>query len=68
MTLPKIKTYIKCKSCWKEIEKKAGREYCIKCRNQMDKERQRGYREQPWYREKYNERKREQYWEEKTND
>ena len=36
---------INCKNCWKEIEKKWPREYCIKCRKLKDREIQAEYRE-----------------------
>jgi len=38
-------TKIKCKNCWKEIEKKWNRELCIKCTNKRQKENARRYRE-----------------------
>jgi hypothetical protein len=31
-------TYIHCINCGKVIEKKGNREYCIPCRNRLDKE------------------------------
>lgn len=34
----KQKQFINCTMCWKRIEKKANRLYCIKCRNIVDKE------------------------------
>ena len=36
---------INCKRCWKEIEKKWPREYCIPCRKVIDREIQAVYRE-----------------------
>lgn len=39
-------TKIKCKMCWKEIEKKWVREVCIKCANKRDHENSKKYREE----------------------
>lgn len=39
-------TKIKCKMCWKEIEKKGRREVCIKCANKRDHENSKKYREE----------------------
>ena len=35
--------FINCLRCWKEIQLKWPRKYCIKCRNLVDKEIQREY-------------------------
>ena len=37
---------INCAKCWKEIEKKWPRIYCIKCRCEVDKELAKRYREE----------------------
>ena len=43
--LPMKKVMIECKRCWKLIEKKGTREYCIACSNKRDKEIAKIYRE-----------------------
>lgn len=37
--------YINCAKCWKQIEKKCNRLYCIRCRNIIDHEIASLYRE-----------------------
>ena len=51
--------YIKCVKCGKTIEKKCNRLYCIKCRNEVDKELALIRREK--HREEIRERDREWY-------
>lgn len=41
----KEKTYIQCKRCWKTIEQKWPRVYCIPCRKAVDKENAKIYRD-----------------------
>jgi hypothetical protein len=36
--------YILCERCWKEIQKRWPRKYCIQCRNIVDKENSIKYR------------------------
>ena len=40
------KVYIKCKDCWKEIERKGKRERCVKCANIRNREVAKKYREE----------------------
>ena len=60
--LPMKKVMIECKRCWKLIEKKGTREYCIPCRNILDKKRIAERTQTPEYkqfqREKYLAKKR----------
>ena len=49
--LPMKKVMIECKRCWKLIEKKGTREYCIPCRNILDKERIRERTQTPEFRQ-----------------
>lgn len=49
-------TIIQCEKCWREITAKMGRTLCIRCTNEKYRESQKARRENPEYREMYNEK------------